>query len=224
MRNATIINENTVVTIDNSGCIGEKELDAVQVSNEITAYYSARVALLEQWCAGAHPTHIFMANFTSEEAWQDYVNGIKRTFDEIGAQLPLISGSTESNFQSLQSGISITMIGNMQFDGDVRNCHWYIIGKPLVGVEVIEQQHNVAKLKELYDLLKQGIAKKVWPVGSKGIGFELQRIFEHGKYHCSLPLNKTSGPATAVIVAIAEEKVHMFEKMITTSYENIIVD
>ena len=224
MRNATVINEYTVVTIDNSGCIGEKQLDVVQVPNDVTAYYSARVNLLEQWCAGAHPTHIFMANFTSEEAWKDYVKGIKRTFDEIGEELPPISGSTESNFQSLQSGISITMIGKIEFDCTFQNCSWFVIGKPLVGQEVVEQESNVAKLKEIYQLLKLEISKQVWPVGSKGIGSELQRIFPNRKFQCHFPLNKTSGPATSVIVAIEKDKLQDFKEIVTTPYEQIILD
>lgn len=221
MRNAIKIDDTTVVTIDNSGCVGEKELDVVQVSNEVTAYYSARVALLEQWCAGAEPTNVFLSNFTGDAAWDDYEKGIQIAFDEIGIAKPAINGSTESNFNSLQSGISLMLIGKVQYEVSTADLQWFVIGKPLVGQAVIEEAGNVAKLKEIYNLLKLEIAKKIWPVGSKGILAELERILPGRKFDCSLDLKKTSGPATAVIVGIPKERLGEFEQQITTCYEMI---
>ncbi|MEK9198714.1 hypothetical protein ACH0B5_05090 [Ureibacillus sp. 179-F W5.1 NHS] len=223
MRNASKVDENTVVTMDNSGCIGEKQLDVVYATNEVTAYYTTRVALIEQWCAGAHPSNIFMANFTSDAAWDDYIKGIKRAFDEIEDTMPPIKGSTESNFQSLQSGLSLMMIGKIQFDLDTKNCDWYVIGKPLVGPEVIDEEKHVAKLKELYQLLKRGIIKQVWPVGSKGIQAELERIFPGKEVTCSLPLHKTSGPSTSVIVAVKKNEENHLNERLTTPYEKLII-
>ncbi|RHW38539.1 hypothetical protein D1B33_06585 [Lysinibacillus yapensis] len=223
MRDAMKINETTVVTIDNSGCIGEKRLDAVQVSNTTAAYYSARVALLEQWCAGAEPTHIFISNFTGEYAWFDYEKGIEWVFDEIEKPLPPIKGSTESNFESLQSGLGLMMIGQLQYEVSSENCEWYVLGKPLVGQEVIEQPQNVAKLKEMYFLVTSGIAKTIWPVGSKGIGAELKRIFPENHVECKLDLEKTSGPATAVIVGISRNRKQQFKNAITVPYEPILI-
>ena len=43
MRNATLIDQQYVVTVDNAGCIGEKEQDVVKASNELTSYYCTRV-------------------------------------------------------------------------------------------------------------------------------------------------------------------------------------
>lgn len=219
MRNAIKIDGNMVVTIDNSGCIGEKEHDEVHVPNEIAAYYTARVALLEQWCAGAHPTNIFLSNFTSQEAWNDYLNGIQRVFSEIGEPMPPINGSTESNFKSLQSGLCLMMIGKVNFKLPLTQCRWFVVGKPLVGQEVIEEEQHVAKLNEIYSLLNLGIAKQIWPVGSKGIGAELERIFLGKKVNCLLPLDKSSGPSTSVIVAISEERIREFKEIITTPVE-----
>lgn len=222
MRNALKIDNNTVVTIDNAGCIGEKEFDIVYASNRLTAYYTARVAMLEQWCAGAHPTHIFLSNFTSDAAWNDYEKGIQQVFDEIGENVPPIKGSTESNFESMQSALSIMMIGKVEFEVNRNHLYnWFVVGKPLVGQEVVEQAHHVAKLHELYKLLKLGIAKQVWPVGSKGIAAECNRIFEGKQYSCKLPLMKTSGPSTSVIVAVDKEQIDLFKEIISVHYEAI---
>jgi len=221
MRNARKIDENTVITVDNSGCIGEKELDVVQVANSLTAYFSTRVVLLEQWCAGAEPTHVFVSNFTGEHAWADYEKGIKRAFDEIGLAMPTISGSTESNFSSLQSGISLMLIGKVQFQPTKENLLWYVIGKPLVGHEVIQEAQSVAKLNEIYNLFKLKIANQIWPVGSKGILSELKRILPGRQFDCSLDLYTSGGPATSVIVGIPPQNLKQFQQQISTPYEEI---
>ena len=223
MRNAIKIDESTVVTIDNSGCIGEKELDAVKVSNVLTAYFTARVALLEQWCAGAEPINILLSNFTGDGAWKDYEKGIQQAFNEIGAPMPPLNGSTESNFQALQSGISLMMIGKVQYKPSKEDLQWFVVGKPLVGEAVIRESQNVAKLGEIYSLVQLKIAEQIWPVGSKGILSELETIFPNRKFKCALDVEKTSGPATAVIVGIRHSKIKEFKNQISSIYEPILI-
>jgi hypothetical protein len=221
MRNATLIDQQYVVTVDNAGCIGEKEQDVVKASNELTSYYCTRVGLLEQWCAGSHPTHLFLSNFTSEEAWKDYEKGIQKAFDEIGEKMPPLSGSTETNFESLQSGISLMMVGKVIRETSAELCEWFIIGKPLVGQDVIDNKEQVASLSEIYVLLKLGIIETIWPVGSKGIGAELERLFSGFNVECSLPLDVSSGPATCVIVGVRKENVNQLEEHITAPIQQI---
>ena len=55
MRNAIDIGNGFIVTTDNSGGIGEKPEDIVAVPDRMTAYFAARVTLLEQWAAYAEP-------------------------------------------------------------------------------------------------------------------------------------------------------------------------
>lgn len=221
MRNAVLIDNQYVVTVDNAGCIGEKERDCVKVSNEITAYYTARVGLLEQWCAGSHPTHLFLSNFTGDAAWTAYEKGIEKAFIEIGEKMPKLSGSTESNFPTLQSGISLMMVGKIVHEVSEDACEWFVIGKPLVGQEVIDHEEDVVKLKELYLLIKLGIIKTIWPVGSKGLGVEFKRLFKNAEVDCSLPLQKSSGPATCVIAAVKKEDISQLKDYITSPIEQL---
>lgn len=221
MRNAIRIDDTSVVTIDNCGCIGEKELDEVHVSNELTAYYSMRVSLFEQWCAGAEPTNILLSNFTGDDAWVAYCKGIQKAFDEIGVTMPEINGSSESNFNSLQSGISLMVIGKMKFETCKEQLQWFVVGRPLVGNEVILQSQHVVKLKEIYDLIQLEIAKHVWPVGSKGILSELERIFPNRNYECPLDMHKSSGPATSVIVGVPYNKIEELKNHITTDFHSV---
>ncbi|AWE06844.1 hypothetical protein DCE79_05280 [Lysinibacillus sp. 2017] len=213
MRNAIKV-QDLIVTIDNSGCIGDKKQDLVQVPNEITAYFTARTAILEQWCAGAMPVQLLMANFSGDVVWGQYVAGIQRVFDEIGIAMPPLTGSSESNFDALQSAISLTMIGKKVFSSTKENCLFFVVGQPLVGNEVIKNPEKVAQLKELYEGLKDGWISAIWPTGSKGIGNEIQRFVGEG-YTSAINLTTTAGPSCAVLVAVDEQNVQEFSERIS---------
>ncbi|MEO4052340.1 hypothetical protein [Solibacillus sp. CAU 1738] len=206
MRNAIKIDATTFVTIDNAACIGEKEADVVYVPNEIAAYFTARTAILEQWCAGAMPIQLLLANFTSDTAWEEYVKGCERVFREIGQKMPPITGSSETNFAPLQSGLSLTMIGKQQFTPSKMQCRFFVIGKPLVGQQVIDQPENVANLAEIYSLLSTGVIQQVWPTGSKGIGAEIIS-FVGENFTCEIDLTHSAGPSAAVLVAVQEQNI-----------------
>ncbi|MEK4629371.1 MAG: hypothetical protein ABS944_01930 [Solibacillus sp.] len=220
MRNGVEVN-GLIVTIDNSGCIGNKELDAVQVPNEITAYFTTRTAILEQWCAGAMPIQLLMANFSGDHVWMEYEQGIRRVFGEIGIPCPPIIGSSETNFNALQSAVSLTMIGEKIISRTINNCHYFVIGQPLVGNEVIENPQQIAQLNELYQGLTEGWIQAIWPTGSKGIGAEITR-FIGGNYFCELDLHTSAGPSCAVLVAVLEQHVEQFSQQISAPITEII--
>ena len=219
MRNSIRV-EQMIVTIDNSGCIGEKDADIVQVSNVVTAAFTARTAMLEQWCAGAKPVQLLLANFSGDAAWNDYVQGCQQIFNEIGEALPPITGSSESNFSALQSAMSLTMIGQPAFTVLTADCQFFVVGEPLVGYEVIAQADKVAKLKEIYRGLQEGWLSALWPTGSKGIGAEIER-FTGANYTCTLDLTCSAGPSTAVLVAVREENIQLFKQLITAPITEI---
>lgn len=214
MRNAIKVDQ-LIITIDNAGCIGEKPGDAVQASNQLTAYFTARTALLEQWCAGAKPLHILLANFTGDAAWDDYVAGIQQIFDEMNETLPQLTGSTESNFHALQSGLSLTMIGQPMFDINTEDCHYFVIGEPYVGGAVMANRDKIASLGEVSAALNANIIKAIWPTGSKGIGVEIDRFLGSGFTCDGLDLQCTAGPSTVILVAVANQHIDMFLSLMT---------
>lgn len=219
MRNAIAIDQ-MIVTIDNAGCIGEKEADIVRVSNEINAYFTARVALLEQWCAGAKPIQLLLANFSGDAAWDGYVRGFQQVFDEIGEPIPPLTGSSESNFESLQSGLSLTIIGRPMFQVSKEGCQYFLVGEPLVGDAVIANPQKVTKLGEIYATLQANVVTAIWPTGSKGIGVEIERFIGPG-YTCDIDLQTTTGPSTTILVAVPNEQVKKFYDMITVPVKEI---
>lgn len=220
MRNAIEVN-GLVVSIDNSGCIGTKEHDIVHVPNEITAYFTARTAILEQLCAGAVPVQLLMANFSGDDVWTEYEQGFKKAFSEMGQEMPPLMGSSETNFQSLQSAVSLTMLGKKQFERNTNQCEFYVVGEPLVGNDVIENPHKIAQLGELYEGLVNSMIQAVWPTGSKGIGAEIIH-FVGKNYTAEVDLTCSAGPSCAVLVAVKKEHEEMFKTNMTAPVRKLI--
>lgn len=219
MRNAIEIND-CIITIDNSGCIGSKELDAVQVPDDNTAYFTARTAILEQLCAGAVPIQLLMANFSGDAVWASYEQGFQQAFDEMKLAMPPLTGSSESNFQALQSAISLTIIGKKQFQRSIEGCAYFVVGEPLVGNDVIANPEKIAKLFELYEGLTTGIIEAIWPTGSKGIAKEIERFIGQG-YTSDINLHTSAGPSCSVLVAVKPQQIETFKKNISAPIHEI---
>lgn len=208
MRNAIDIGAGMIVTTDNAGGIGEKVDDVVFVADRVTAYFAARVALLEQWAANAEPTAVLIHNFSGDDSWVKYVQGVSDLFDEVGIEVPPISGSTETNMPLLQSAVAVTMIGQKKRAPSEGKVSWFTYGTPLVGDEVITRAADIASVKLIYKALKKGIVERVWPVGSHGI---LNEVHAMTRTKSSVVksihnLEKSAGPSTVVLLAIQEEK------------------
>lgn len=208
MRNAMIV-EGLIITSDNSAAIGEKLHDEIRVSDALVAKFAARVALAEQWAAGGEVSAIVLHNFSGEQQWPRYLDGIKQLFSELNHLLPPISGSTESNMATLQSGLAVTMIGRrVREQQDASKLNWFAYGEPLVGEAVIEQPDSIADLRMVKTALDKGWIDRVWPVGSRGIAHEAGQLF--GKEVLlvdDLPIGESAGPATCLLIGIKESQI-----------------
>ncbi|WP_419960998.1 hypothetical protein [Psychrobacillus sp. BM2] len=200
MRNAISLPNGFVLTTDNSAGIGEKMEDVVSTPDEIVSYFAARVALLEQWAASSTPLSIVVHNFSGDQSWAKYVAGIKKLFNEIGIECPEITGSSETNMETLQSAIAVTMLGE-RVEENNKEVRWYVYGKPSVGEEVIRDSDKIANLKKIREALNRGLVHQVWPVGSTGIKGECERLGLDGNL-VDWDIEKSAGPATTVLLGI----------------------
>lgn len=216
MRNAIKIG-GLIATSDNAAAIGEKPQDVVSAPDKLTAYLTARVTFIEQLAANALPSHIILANFSGDAAWSRYVAGIQQVFDEAGLNCPQIDGSTESNMPTLQSGLSITMLGEQQKRTATKReqLSWYTYGLPLVGNEILAQLEDVAQLQPIFQAWKEGLVQQVWPVGSKGLQAEFIRLFGEQQVKSSLDVEKSAGPCAVVLLGIQPEKEQLAQKKIS---------
>ncbi len=208
MRNAILIGNNHIVTTDNSGGIGEKQADIVHTTDRLTAYFSTRVCLLEQWAAHAMPTTVLLHNFSGSASWHNYVAGIEDVFTETSMPPPPISGSSETNISLSQSAIAITMIGQQQERITSKDCEWYTYGYPLVGDEVLQNPEKIASLQKLNQALKEGCIQQLWPVGSRGILHEIRILTKTSTAEITthLDIHKSAGPSTVVLLSIPKDK------------------
>ncbi|MEH7382840.1 ATP-binding protein [Bacillus sp. JJ1533] len=213
MRDALVLpfsqEELLVVTSDNSGAIGTKEQDTVKVPYKTVSYYSFRVAVMECMVSGAYPISVIIQNFCGKEAWDELVSGIQMGLSELHMENVPITGSTETNFSLTQSALGITVIGKKSSSNSVKQKNLQhqnvaLIGLPLIGDQVVYESEEIAPLSlfkdisEIKDLL-------IWPVGSKGVLHELERIFpelDRDKIMSSSNIDflKSGGPSTSFII------------------------
>ncbi|MCM3600738.1 ATP-binding protein [Robertmurraya korlensis] len=215
--------ETLVVASDNSGAIGLKKLDAVQVPYDIVGYYTFRVAAMECYSAGAIPEAVILQNFCGEEAWEGLVKGITRGLLELDVPDIPINGSTESNFALVQSAVGLSVLGKrtsyapLSASPFLEDTKVAVIGLPLVGNEVIEQEAEVAPLRLVKELSKLDDAVLL-PVGSKGILYKLNRLFSNRNFLKNevtsvMNIEKTSGPSTCFLIAFPAHKGPMVKEL-----------
>ncbi|MFC5604916.1 hypothetical protein [Sporosarcina koreensis] len=216
MRNAIALGDGHVVTTDNSGGIGEKLHDVVAVPDRVTAYFAARVALLEQWAAHADPIAVLIHNFSGEESWAMYVAGVEDVFRESNLDSPKISGSTETNMQLLQSAVAVTIIGKQRVVEEVAELEWYAYGTPLVGNEVLERRGEIASLRLIKEAMDNGLIQKVWPVGSKGILAEYRKLMGDPlvMIEADVDIHSSAGPSTSALLGINVDNIEKARQLL----------
>ncbi|WP_027408636.1 AIR synthase related protein [Anoxybacteroides tepidamans] len=203
-------NEELVIAADGSAAIGLKEADIVCAPYETVAYFAARVALMEAMCVGAEPIAVVLQNFNGDEAWNALCAGVRQALSELQFTLPLV-GSSESNFPTLQSALGVTVIGKVRTKRKrmaitPKDAQFAVIGEPLVGDDVLKRHDRALPLSLFRRLLSiEGIFELV-PIGSKGIAYELQQLFEDNRMEAApfaspLPLHVSSGPATSLLIS-----------------------
>ncbi|MFK2826120.1 hypothetical protein QYG89_10635 [Bacillus sp. B190/17] len=207
MKRDVIYTNGLVIAADNSGSVGEKKGDTVQAEYEMVGYFSARVALMECLAAGGEPFAAVIHNFAGEEAWSKLRAGIEQAAREAECSIQM-TGSTETNFTMSESAAGITVIGSHARQVDDFDCDsvcYGVIGKPLVGLEVLAEPHAVAPLYLFRKVIEIEGVRSILPVGSKGILHEWRIMSGHTEMkqedvECSLDIEKSAGPATCFLV------------------------
>lgn len=214
-----------VITSDNSAGIGGKELDVVNAPDQVTAKFAARVALLEQWAAGSEPEAVLVHNFSGDAQWASYKAGIEEIFREADMDVPQIGGSSETNMATLQSGIAVTMLGRQRRPVLSAPLHWFVYGKPLVGKAVLEQPEAVADLKKIRSAIRNGLAERIWPVGSKGIAAEVRQLFGESAIVSArgIDVEVSAGPACCVLLGVKEKNSEETEQFFAGSLVRLFI-
>jgi hypothetical protein len=200
-----------------SGAIGPKEMDEVKVDGRILGKFLARVALMDVSATGAFPLLLSVTlGVEKEPTGNAILEGIRVETRSIGLDPnQVIMENTEDNFETLQTGVGLTVIGfaNEEELRIGKTCPGDLIvaiGKPKVGDEVIvaEARGEIADLKNITQLSQRKYVHDIWPVGGFGIASEAKMMaYGVGRQLkiCEvqgLDLNKSAGPATVVLATI----------------------
>lgn len=224
-RDLTLISINKEQTLaiscDSCGCVGNKEMDVVKTDPEIAGFFTANVALAEIIAIGAKPvTIIDTLSVEMNDTGIGVIKGIKKALELVSnSDDIIITGSTEENFVSVQTGFGVTVIGVIDNNTWVRpkavsGDNIVVVGMPKIGNEVLEDINN-----EINEILDLGILQKIndtncihdiLPVGSKGILYEVNEMSKTSKLDYEiidnkLDLNKSAGPATCAVLALSDD-------------------
>ncbi|CEP66322.1 PurM, N-terminal-like [Moorella glycerini] len=204
-----------VIACDSAGAIGPKEADVVRVPGYILGRFTARVALMEVLAIGAWPVCIVNTLCVEPEpAGAAIREGVADEIRELGIDPEkALTGSSEKNVPTSQSGIGVTVIGlavkTSLLMGRLAACDALaLFGRPKVGAEVFLEDQEIVDLKTVRLLLAQPEVREIVPVGSRGILAEAQDLAAlYGlqiNWRQNLPeldLHKSAGPATCILAA-----------------------
>jgi ribosomal protein S8 len=212
-----------------SGAVGPKEMDKVKVNGQVLGKFLARVALMDVTATGAFPLLLSVTlGVESEPTGNNIIEGIKREARSIGLDPnQVIMENTEDNFQTVQTGAGLTVVGLANEDelrlgktmpGDLI----VAIGRPKVGEEVIpaEVRGEIADLRNVVQLNQRRYVHDISAVGSFGIASEAKMMaYGVGRQlklleAPGLDLNKTAGPATVVLATVDPDRLEDLREII----------
>jgi hypothetical protein len=224
--------ENLVIASDNSGSIGIKNDDAVQVPYKMVAYYLFRVAVMECISAAGKPFAVVIQNFCGDKAWHELIEGIEQGISELGKLDIQITGSTETNFVMNQSAVGLTVLGKKRANVHCDKLKYHlgisiaVIGSPLVGQELLEMEEQVVPLSVFMEVCSIEDVVTI-PVGSRGILHELNTLFEGTPFteqnvDSTVHLTKSSGPSTCFVAVCPTEKLDELKSITGRYYHELI--
>lgn len=213
-----------VMASDMSASIGEKAGDQLYAPNSLVGAYAARVVLLELLCIGAEIVTLhYMVGGTYESTVCPVVQGMQQELRLAGLDHVTINGSNEENMSTNSTSVGVTAVGRRKkrpFPSIDRPVALYLVGTPLVGQAVLERPEEMVTYGEVYDLLAYEGVVDIVPVGSRGMGHEIDLMVTacsgqwysvpHEEHECLWSVS--AGPATAVVVAIDQNQQDRFEE------------
>ncbi|NLZ38328.1 MAG: hypothetical protein GX893_01795 [Firmicutes bacterium] len=205
-----------VIACDSLGAIGSKESDLVKASGNIVGRFTVRVPLMEVMAAGAEPLVIVNAlSVEMEPSGREIISGIREELTAAGLADIAITGSTEENMLTTQTGVGITVLGQVEkavlrLGRAEAGNYVYCLGRPKVGNDVLNS--TVPDIPLLRRLLAQSWISEILPVGSKGLLYEAKQLAAGAGVKFSLnadlevDVHCSAGPVTSILVAAKEER------------------
>lgn len=211
-----------VISCDSNAAIGEKPNDHLKQSYSEMGRSAIKVPLMEVIAAGAVP--VLIINTLCVEmnpAGRKIIKAIGQELVRAGIDPAIqLTGSTEDNTVTTQTGIGITVIGMATKNslrlkrtgaGDAIVC----VGVPKSGIKVpyCEDDDDIAQVGTIIKLNKLSYIHEILPVGSKGVRFEAEELagysglkFMENRLN-KIDLESSAGASTAVLVSLRPDKI-----------------
>lgn len=206
-----------VVACDSNASIGEKPNDGLSKPYSEVGISALKVPMMEVLATGAVPLLVINALcMEMEPSGRKFIDTMSRELIRCGFDPNLmLTGSTEDNVPTMQSGIGITVIGLVAEEklrigrtqvGDVILC----VGNPKGGVKIpyAESDTDIASISTVQSLDNISSVHEILPVGSKGIVYEAHELartvgrnFRPADELPSINLYESAGASTAVLVS-----------------------
>jgi ribosomal protein S8 len=213
-----------------SGAVGPKKEDKVKVEGRVLGKFLARVALTDVIATGAFPVLLSVTlGVEKEPTGNDILAGIQREARTLGLDpSQVIMENTEDNFETVQTGVGLTVIGfanedELRLGKTVPGDLIVAVGKPKVGDEVLsaEAKGEIADLKNVLQLSQKKYVHDITAVGTFGIADEARMIaYAVGRQLKltdvkGLDLNKSAGPATVVLATVDKDRLEDLKSLIS---------
>lgn len=206
-----------VIACDSAGGVGPSPADALWAPGRLVGLFTARVALMETVAAGATPLACSLVVAGPPSLGDEVRRGVLAEMGLVGLDEGALVMSTEKNFATSQTAVGVTVLGQgprggLLPGGAKPGDLLLVIGWPKVGGEVREGDPETADLTTVMELVKTGVVHDLLPVGSRGIRAESQDLAGSAGLTAvldaglcpRLDLDKSAGPATALLVAAPE--------------------
>ncbi len=205
-----------VIACDSNASNGEKANDTHQNTVEEVSVSALKVPLMEVLAAGARPM-VVVNNLCVEmnPYGARLIEGMRSELRRSNLAHVQLTGSTEDNMRTTQTGIGVTVIGLASRErlrigkacgGDAVVC----VGIPQSGIHTpySEFAPDVAKIGTVEQLARLPYVHEILPIGSKGARYEageLARVaglFFERRSDCPVDLETSAGASTAVLVCV----------------------
>lgn len=212
-----------VIACDSNASIGEKPNDALPKAYAEVGISALKVPMMEILATGAAPLLIINALcMEMEPSGRKFIAAMRGELLRCGFDPDMmLTGSTEDNALTLQSGIGVTVIGLAAEErlrlgrtqvGDVVLC----VGNPKGGVKIpyAEGDPDIASISTIVALNALAGIHEILPVGSKGVVYEAHELarfvgreFRIDDDPPAINLHESAGASTAVLVSTRPEQV-----------------
>ncbi|MDO4412626.1 AIR synthase related protein [Cutibacterium sp.] len=214
-----------VIACDTTGGIGPRPDDSYPADPIWCAHLAARVPLLEVLCVGARPLILVDTLCQDEESARPMIEEFRRCAVSAGMGPEAVTGSTEDNVVTTQTGIGVTIIGVMP-EGEFPRTHHgdalVCLGAPISAPDddVSPGRREIVTVEEVRRLVDSGKVHDCAPVGSHGVAWEAEQLAATTGLRATfrttdVDLAHSGGPSTCIVLACAPYDVKELHGLVT---------